>query len=162
MMQFPIIRAGRSQESTCLSAAVCCMSELGTSQPQQGWELQLSYLSATVQGKPGRPPDQTGADPLFRCRATTATSLNCAEKDFGFTTRAQRWGRMADKPFCPGERSIELCLCCLRGCVAIRRVLTGGFAVWKVALSCWLPHTSLILPPWKQSSLARKGKSTFL
>lgn len=143
-MQFPIVRAGHSQEGTCFSAAVCCSPELGASRPQQGWELQLWLLSALVQGKPGPPPDQTRADPFFRCRATTATSFSCAEKDFGCTTRAQRCRRIADKLFCPGECSFKLCL---RGCVTSRRVLTGGFAVRKVALSSWLPHTSLILPP---------------
>lgn len=161
-MQFPIVRAGRSQEGMCLSAAVCCTPALSASRPQQGWELQLSCLSAMVQGKPGPPPEQTCADPFFCCRATTATSFNCAEKDFGFTTQAQHYRRTADKFFCTGKCSIELCLHCLRGCVASRSVLTGGFAVRKVALSCWLPRTSLILPPWKQSSLAWEGKHTFL
>lgn len=146
-MQFPIVRADHSQESTCLLATVCCPLALGASWPQQGWELQLWLLSALVRGKPGPPPDQTRTDPFFRCRATTATSFSCAEKDFGFTTRARRCRRMADKPFCPGECSIKLCLRCLRGCVMSRRVLTGGFAVRKVALSSWLPPASLILPP---------------
>lgn len=113
---------------------------LSTSWPQQRREPQRSRLSAMVQGKPGPPPDQTHADPFFRCRATTATFFGCAEEDFSFTTRAQRCGRMTDKAFCPGECTTTLCLCCLHGCITSREVFTGGFAVRKVALSSWLPY----------------------
>lgn len=146
-MQFPSTRAGHSREGTRVSAAVCCSSTLSVSWPQQGREPRLLCPSAAVQSKLGPPPDQTHADPFSCCRATTTTSFGCTKKDFGFTTRTPHCRRRADKPFCWGEGSIELCVCCLHGCVVSRTVLTAGFAARKVALSSWLPHTNLILPP---------------
>lgn len=146
-LQFPISKAGHSQEGTCPMAAVCHMLVLRASQPQHGWEFHILSPSAAVQGKPGPLTDQTHTNPFFHCRATTLRKLSYAEEDFGFTTRTQCCGRPADKTFCLGKCSIELQFFCLCGCVMSSKGLAGGFAVRKVALSSWLPHTGLILPP---------------
>lgn len=143
-LQFPISRAGHSQEGTCPTAAVCPTLVLSMPWPQHGWEFHILSLSAAVQGKPGPLTDQTHTNPFFHCRATTLRKLSSAEEDFGFTARTQCRRRAADKTLCLGKCFIELWLCCLH---SNSKSLTDGFPVRKVALSSWLPHLSLILPP---------------
>lgn len=96
---------------------------------------------------------------LIHCTATTLRKLSYAEEDFGFTTRAQCCGRPADKSFCLGKCSTKLWVCCLHGCVVSSKGLIGGFAVRKVALSSWLPHTSLIEK--KERFVDTEGKQPF-